>query len=141
MSRLKPNQVRYTFTKSKVAEAFRWVAVGENANVKAALWLNERFAGLSLYRENNSGGTSVPYNVAEVRSSAPKAGSKVSDEMLSSAALGWRSLDVSKEVLEKAYRNESKLAATVTIGRSKGGKCWDFKDIVFTTWRNEEVAK
>ena len=138
MSRLKPNQVRYTFTKSKVAEAFQWVAVGEGAEVKAALWLTDRFAGLTLYKEYLEG---APCNIAEVRSSAPKASSNVSDEMLLSAAMGWRSLDVSKELLEKAYRNESKLAVTVTIGRSKGGKCWDFEDIVFTTWRNEEVAK
>tara|TARA_Y100001937_G_scaffold109678_1_gene154608 strand:- start:244 stop:660 length:417 start_codon:yes stop_codon:yes gene_type:complete len=138
MSRLKPNQVRYTFTKSKVAEAFQWVAVGEGAEVKAALWLTDRFAGLTLYKEYWEG---APCNIAEVRSSAPKASSNVSDEMLLSAAMGWRSLDVSKELLEKAYRNESKLAVTVTIGRSKGGKCWDFEDIVFTTWRNEEVAK
>tara|TARA_Y100000401_G_scaffold10859_1_gene7410 strand:+ start:53 stop:460 length:408 start_codon:yes stop_codon:yes gene_type:complete len=135
MSRLKPNQVRYTFTKSKVAKAFSWANRDE---VKAALWLTDRFAGLTLYTEYNSG---APCNVAEVRSSAPKAGSKVSDKMLLSAAMGWRSLDMPKEVLEKAYRNESKLAATVTIGRSEGGKCWDFKDIVFTTWRNEEVAQ
>lgn len=135
MSRLKSNQVRYTFAKTKVKDAF-WHANGDG--VKVAMWLTDRVAKLHFYTEGEDG-RHVEVGPIIV-STAPRVHSKVSDEMLESAGGGWRVLDLPLVILEKAYRNESRLAVTADIERSRGGKCWDFVEATFTTWRNEEVA-
>ena len=136
MSRLKSNQVRYTFAKTKVKDAF-WHANGDG--VKVAMWLFDRCAKLHFYTEGEDG---RHIECAEpIISTPPRAHSKVSDDMLESAGFGWGSCEVPFEVLEKAFLNESKLAVTADIERSRGGKCWDFNEVTFTTWRNEEVSK
>ncbi len=136
MSRLKSNQVRYTFARTKAAYAFSWA---NRDGVKVALWLTKRAAKLYFYTEGENG---RHIECAEpIISTPPRAHSKVSDDMLESAGFGWGSCEVPFEVLEKAFLNESKLAVTADIERSRGGKCWDFNEVTFTTWRNEEVSK
>lgn len=135
MSRLKSNQVRYTFAKTKVKDAF-WHANGDG--VKVAMWLTDRFAKLHFYTEGEDG-RHVDVGPVIV-STAPRVHSKVSKEMIGSAGLWSNGWPLPIEVLEKAYRNDSKLAVTVDIERSKGGKCWNFVEATFTTWRNEEVS-
>ena len=144
MKRLKSNQVRYTFSKTAVSTAFSYAL---KEGVQVYLWLYERRGRLRVHKPGMVHGQWRVTTLAEIDSPAPKSHSKVSDEMLASAGFGAVGIPVEISTLREAYNNESRLAVTASIEKSKGGKCWDFYEVVFTYWKRpsegneQEVAK